>query len=294
MPPFTQSAPAATLVSPAHNSPRLVSDSVFLPNPHGANIYHHALRAGYPAVPPIPQSLLHYRLLSPTAAAQQAAHAHAAMAQSLQNVLMSPDHTTKRGLSPNHFMGGHSLVDSPKASKSPLHPGNESRKNNPDKHLSTTEDASREIAKQGSEATQRDESKLGIEQIQERGSVIQKSPISSPGVSDEHSNASLQKRCNTKDDRTFIAEQLLPTVKVDLNENVFKWTVDDVCHFVETLTECHEVVQVFRENQIDGQALILLREEHLLNRMAIKLGPALKVLAQVNKLIENLRDDLKS
>lgn len=41
--------------------------------------------------------------------------------------------------------------------------------------------------------------------------------------------------------------------------------------------------QVFREQGIDGETLPLLTEEHLLTTMGLKLGPALKIRAQVAK-----------
>ncbi|NWZ86195.1 SAM11 protein, partial [Poecile atricapillus] len=41
--------------------------------------------------------------------------------------------------------------------------------------------------------------------------------------------------------------------------------------------------QVFREQAIDGETLPLLTEEHLLNNMGLKLGPALKIRSQVAK-----------
>ncbi|NXI23426.1 SAM11 protein, partial [Sterrhoptilus dennistouni] len=40
---------------------------------------------------------------------------------------------------------------------------------------------------------------------------------------------------------------------------------------------------VFREQAIDGETLPLLTEEHLLNNMGLKLGPALKIRSQVGK-----------
>ncbi|NWH41536.1 SAM11 protein, partial [Chloropsis hardwickii] len=43
------------------------------------------------------------------------------------------------------------------------------------------------------------------------------------------------------------------------------------------------VPQVFREQAIDGETLPLLTEEHLLNNMGLKLGPALKIRSQVGK-----------
>ncbi|XP_044137746.1 sterile alpha motif domain-containing protein 11 isoform X3 [Bufo gargarizans] len=68
-------------------------------------------------------------------------------------------------------------------------------------------------------------------------------------------------------------------------EDLSKWTVEDVCSFVGSLSGCAEYTQVFREHCIDGETLPLLTEEHLLNNMGLKLGPALKIRAQVAKRI---------
>ncbi|NWX18648.1 SAM11 protein, partial [Aegotheles bennettii] len=48
---------------------------------------------------------------------------------------------------------------------------------------------------------------------------------------------------------------------------------------------CSGLFQVFREQAIDGETLPLLTEEHLLNNMGLKLGPALKIRSQVAKRV---------
>ncbi|XP_064028082.1 sterile alpha motif domain-containing protein 11 isoform X4 [Pogoniulus pusillus] len=68
-------------------------------------------------------------------------------------------------------------------------------------------------------------------------------------------------------------------------EDISKWTVEDVCSFVSSLSGCTEYTQVFREQAIDGETLPLLTEEHLLNNMGLKLGPALKIRSQVAKRV---------
>uniref|UniRef100_UPI00398F0BA9 sterile alpha motif domain-containing protein 11 isoform X2 n=1 Tax=Pristiophorus japonicus TaxID=55135 RepID=UPI00398F0BA9 len=68
-------------------------------------------------------------------------------------------------------------------------------------------------------------------------------------------------------------------------EDISKWTVDDVCNFINGLSGCAEYTQAFRDQAIDGETLPLLTEEHLLNTMGLKLGPALKIRAQVAKRI---------
>lgn len=47
---------------------------------------------------------------------------------------------------------------------------------------------------------------------------------------------------------------------------------------------CQEIAEEFRSQEIDGQALLLLKEEHLMSAMNIKLGPALKICAKINIL----------
>ena len=44
---------------------------------------------------------------------------------------------------------------------------------------------------------------------------------------------------------------------------------------------CLEIGEEFRSQEIDGQALLLLKEDHLMGAMNIKLGPALKIYAQI-------------
>ncbi|XP_053316816.1 polyhomeotic-like protein 3 [Spea bombifrons] len=64
------------------------------------------------------------------------------------------------------------------------------------------------------------------------------------------------------------------------------WTVEDVWAFIRSLPGCHDIAEEFRIQEIDGQALLLLKEDHLMSTMNIKLGPALKICAQINSLKE--------
>lgn len=47
---------------------------------------------------------------------------------------------------------------------------------------------------------------------------------------------------------------------------------------------CLEIAEEFRSQEIDGQALLLLKEDHLMGTMNIKLGPALKIFDQISML----------
>ncbi|KAK3746556.1 hypothetical protein QZH41_017034 [Actinostola sp. cb2023] len=50
------------------------------------------------------------------------------------------------------------------------------------------------------------------------------------------------------------------------------------------LTGCEEYADAFVTEEIDGQALMLLKEEHMVVALKMKLGPALKVVAKVNAM----------
>eukprot|EP00066_Takifugu_rubripes_P026103 XP_011615369.1 PREDICTED: polyhomeotic-like protein 1 [Takifugu rubripes] len=65
-----------------------------------------------------------------------------------------------------------------------------------------------------------------------------------------------------------------------------QWSVEEVCRFISSLQGCEELAAQFLSQEIDGQALLLLREEHLISTMNIKLGPALKICASINTLRE--------
>ncbi|GIY31799.1 polyhomeotic-like protein 2 [Caerostris darwini] len=67
-----------------------------------------------------------------------------------------------------------------------------------------------------------------------------------------------------------------------------KWTVTDVVDFVRDMPGCSDYADEFRSQEIDGQALMLLKEDHLMSLMSMKLGPALKVCAKIN----SMRDEI--
>ncbi|XP_077937283.1 polyhomeotic-like protein 1 isoform X2 [Gasterosteus aculeatus] len=63
-----------------------------------------------------------------------------------------------------------------------------------------------------------------------------------------------------------------------------QWGVEEVTQFISSLQGCEELASQFLSQEIDGQALLLLKEEHLMSTMNIKLGPALKICAHINAL----------
>ncbi|XP_067343128.1 polyhomeotic-like protein 3 isoform X2 [Channa argus] len=80
-----------------------------------------------------------------------------------------------------------------------------------------------------------------------------------------------------------------PAVTTSMPTTTFKpapsqWSVEEVTAFIHTLPGCSDVAEAFRVQEIDGQALLLLTEDHLMTSMNIKLGPALKICAHINAL----------
>jgi polyhomeotic-like protein 1 len=42
--------------------------------------------------------------------------------------------------------------------------------------------------------------------------------------------------------------------------------------------------EIFSTQEVDGTALSLIRDDHLVNAMQIKLGPALKIMSKFNEV----------
>jgi len=64
--------------------------------------------------------------------------------------------------------------------------------------------------------------------------------------------------------------------------------VSEVLQFIQDLPGCCVYADEFSRQEIDGQALMLLKEDHLMTTMNIKLGPALKICARINTLKDEL------
>ncbi|XP_061163013.1 polyhomeotic-like protein 2 isoform X1 [Saccostrea echinata] len=64
--------------------------------------------------------------------------------------------------------------------------------------------------------------------------------------------------------------------------NPGKWTVTEVYEFIKSMPGCTPYADEFKSQEIDGQALMLLKEDHLMTTMNMKLGPALKICAKIN------------
>ena len=61
------------------------------------------------------------------------------------------------------------------------------------------------------------------------------------------------------------------------------WSVDDVLTFLEE-NGCAELMTMFKQQAVDGHALLLLERDVLVVLMGIKVGPAVKVYQQISAL----------
>lgn len=69
-----------------------------------------------------------------------------------------------------------------------------------------------------------------------------------------------------------------------------KWSVEEVGEFIRslgTLGGYSDYADDFLNHDIDGQALILLNENHLVNNLNMKLGPALKIMQKIEAIKNN-------
>lgn len=66
--------------------------------------------------------------------------------------------------------------------------------------------------------------------------------------------------------------------------------VTDVFEFVYSLPGCTMYADQFRRQEIDGRALTLLTEDHLMTTLGVKLGPALKICSCIRDLRERTAD----
>ncbi|XP_053572402.1 scm-like with four MBT domains protein 2 [Bombina bombina] len=90
------------------------------------------------------------------------------------------------------------------------------------------------------------------------------------------SNTDTEKSC--KNDTEQEADDLLV-----LESNPLEWSVTDVVKFIKS-TDCAPLAKIFQEQDIDGQALLLLTLPTVQECMDLKLGPAIKLCHQIERV----------
>ncbi|XP_051974734.1 scm-like with four MBT domains protein 2 isoform X1 [Xyrauchen texanus] len=68
-----------------------------------------------------------------------------------------------------------------------------------------------------------------------------------------------------------------------LERNPLEWSVSDVVDFI-TSTDCASLAKIFQDQDIDGQALLLLTLPTVQECMDLKLGPAIKLCHQIERV----------
>ncbi|XP_053309861.1 lethal(3)malignant brain tumor-like protein 1 [Spea bombifrons] len=85
--------------------------------------------------------------------------------------------------------------------------------------------------------------------------------------------------------------RLLPGVAGISASTVSKWSTEEVCNFVQTLTGCEDQARLFKDEMIDGQALLLLTQTDIVKILCIKLGPAVKIYNSI-LMFKNTEDSV--
>ncbi|KAM6256724.1 scm-like with four MBT domains protein 1 isoform 2-T2 [Porphyrio hochstetteri] len=80
-----------------------------------------------------------------------------------------------------------------------------------------------------------------------------------------------------KDIKVEVAE------KLHLDSNPLEWTVADVVRFLKS-TDCAPLARIFLDQEIDGQALLLLTLPTVQECMDLKLGPAIKLCHHIERV----------
>ncbi|KAJ3643563.1 hypothetical protein Zmor_026265 [Zophobas morio] len=105
------------------------------------------------------------------------------------------------------------------------------------------------------------------------------------GVSDSQSNQSNHSNQSNMSNKDWDDDNIDPSIPDATN-----WTPDDVYHYFAQYFP--EEAKIFKEQEIDGRSLLLLRRIDVLTNLKLKLGPALKIYKHVVKL-QVRRDDPK-
>uniref|UniRef100_A0A8C9W6Z4 Scm like with four mbt domains 2 n=1 Tax=Scleropages formosus TaxID=113540 RepID=A0A8C9W6Z4_SCLFO len=127
-------------------------------------------------------------------------------------------------------------------------------------------------------------------QKKRRSSAVDYTPAGSPQVSHSHPFSDFQKGVSGHCLNSLNPSPMVPQVesceeedKLVLDSNPLEWTVADVVQFIRS-TDCAPLAKIFQEQDIDGQALLLLTLPTVQECMDLKLGPAIKLCHQIERV----------
>lgn len=69
----------------------------------------------------------------------------------------------------------------------------------------------------------------------------------------------------------------------DLKKAPKEWTVDDVENFIRSIGFPEQAV-LFKDQEVDGVSLLLLKRSDVVTDMSMKMGPALKIYGHIQRL----------
>lgn len=75
-------------------------------------------------------------------------------------------------------------------------------------------------------------------------------------------------------------ERMKPTDLVTISaaaENPLRWSIDKVVKFITEIPNCSDLGGIFVEHEIDGSALLSLRQDDMIHRMGLSIGAAIKI-----------------
>ncbi|TSV54876.1 Scm-like with four MBT domains protein 1 [Bagarius yarrelli] len=104
--------------------------------------------------------------------------------------------------------------------------------------------------------------------------------LSSVNVSDFETAVCINAGCLSVSPQSPFPE---PAQKLCLDSSPLEWSVTDVVHFIRT-TDCAPLARIFMDQEIDGQALLLLNLPTVQECMDLKLGPAIKLCHHIERV----------
>uniref|UniRef100_A0A1A9X1G6 SAM domain-containing protein n=1 Tax=Glossina brevipalpis TaxID=37001 RepID=A0A1A9X1G6_9MUSC len=127
---------------------------------------------------------------------------------------------------------------------------------------------------------------VNVEKMQTESTGNNASPLIASSFTNSNLSATLPITMTTPVSEVGTVPQITTAPIVESTPQMANWSVADVCEFIKNLPGCSDYVDDFEQQEIDGQALLLLKENHLVNAMGMKLGPALKIVAKVESMKE--------
>ncbi|XP_068951584.1 scm-like with four MBT domains protein 1 [Petaurus breviceps papuanus] len=134
------------------------------------------------------------------------------------------------------------------------------------------------------------------DELQEESEVSEKKSCSSSPTQSELSHSLAQDRDKRKRKlRTFSFSddenkppspkeiKIEVAEKLQLDSNPLEWSVADVVRFIKS-TDCAPLARIFLDQEIDGQALLLLTLPTVQECMDLKLGPAIKLCHHIERI----------